>query len=145
VRIHIEGYDLPGRDVPGRRNVHVGVQRRGRPAELLDLQPGDTAMATWTLDCAAATVIDGCLDARGPYIQGGPRQRFIYLSWGEVDDVGAFVMFRRAKLWLDGVDTATAQAAIANGRLTASLGLTDAEGCPLCATVRPPKIAWSAT
>jgi hypothetical protein len=145
VLIRIEGQDLPGRDLPGHRNVHVGVQRRDRPAELLDLQPGDAAMATWTLDCTAATVIDGCLDVRGPYIQGGRGQRFIYLSWGEVDDVGGFVMFRRAKLWLDGVDAATAQAAIATGRLTATLGLTDAGGGPLCATVRPPSIAWSAT
>lgn len=143
MQIRIEGHDLPGRDFQGHRNVHVGVQRRDRPAELLDLQPGDAAMATWTLDCTAATIIGGCLDVRGPCIQGRPGQRFIYLSWGEVDDVGAFVMFRRAKLWLDGVDAATAQTVIATGRLTATLGLTNAEGGPLCASVRPPKIAWS--
>lgn len=65
MRIRIEGHELPGRDLPGHRNVHVGVQRRERPAELLDLQPGDAAMATWTLDCSAASVIDGCLDVRG--------------------------------------------------------------------------------
>ena len=48
VRIHIEGTDLPGRscgpspDRPGgHQNIHVGVQRRNKPDEWLELQPGD--------------------------------------------------------------------------------------------------------
>ena len=151
MRIRIEGHDLPGRDCggsddfPGYRNIHVGVQRRDRPTEWLDLQPGDAPTVTWHLDCAAATVTGGGLDVRGPYIQGGPGRRFVYLSWGEVDDTGIFTMFRRAKLWLDGVEPATAHAAIASDRLTARLGLTDAKGHPLCAAVRPPRVIWSAT
>ena len=100
---------------------------------------------TWDLDCTAAAVTDGLLDVRGPYIQGGPGRRFVYLAWGELDDAGTFTMFRRAKLWLDGVDAATAHDAVAGGRLTARLGLTDAAGRPLCATVRPPAIAWYAS
>jgi len=110
---------------------------------LLDLHPGDAASATWTLDRAAVNLIDGQLDLRGPYIQGGPGQRFIYLSWGEVDDAGEFTMFRRAKLWLDAFDAATAHAAVAAGQLTAGLELTDARGGPLCASVRPPLVTWS--
>jgi hypothetical protein len=150
VRIRIEGHDLPGRDCgaggdfPGYRNIHVGVQRRDRPDEWLNLQPGDARTVTWDLDCPVAAVTDGALDIRGPYVQGGPGRRFIYLSWGEVDDAGSFAMFRRAKLWLDGVDPATAQTAVVTGKLTARLGLTDAKGHPLCATVRPPKVTWSA-
>lgn len=148
MRIRIEGHDLPGRDCggsgdfPGYRNIHVGVQRRDQPAQWLDLQPGDAPMVTWSLDCTAASVVDGTLDARGLYIQGGPRQRFIYLSWGEIDGGGMFTMFRRAKLWLDGVDARTAHAAIATGTLHAELGLTDTHGHPLCAGVRPPKVTW---
>jgi hypothetical protein len=151
VRIRIEGNDLPGRDCgssgdfPGYRNIHVGVQRRDQPTQWLDLQPGDAPAVTWNLDCTAATVTDGSLEVRGPYIQGGPGRRFIYLSWGEVNDTGAFTMFRRAKLWLDGVEAPTAHAAVAAGSLTARLGLTDARGHPLCAAVRPPKVTWSAT
>jgi Family of unknown function (DUF5990) len=150
VRIRIEGYDLPGRDCdaggdfPGYRNIHVGVQRRDRPTEWLDLQPGDAPAVAWDLDCREATVTGGALDARGPYLQGGPGRRFIYLSWGEVNESGGFTMFRRAKLWLDGVGADTAQAAVATGRLTARLGLTDTKGHPLCAAVRPPKVTWSA-
>ncbi|MFE9658275.1 DUF5990 family protein [Micromonospora sp. NPDC006431] len=151
MRIRIEGHDLPGRDCggsddfPGYRNIHVGVQRRERPTQWLDLQPGDAAAVRWDLDCTAATVTKGGLDVRGPYIQGGPGRRFIYLSWGEVDRTGTFTMFRRAKLWIDGVENSTAHAAISGGRLIARLGLTDAKGHPLCAAVRPPKVTWSAT
>ena len=149
MRIRIEGHDLPGRDCagsddfPGYRNIHVAVQRRDQPNQWLDLQPGDALAVTWNLDCGTATMTDETLDVRGSHIQGGPGRRFIYLSWGEIDGTGAFTMFRRAKLWLDGVDAATAQAAIAAGTLTAQLGLPDAKGHPLCAAVRPPKVAWS--
>jgi hypothetical protein len=151
VRIRIEGHSLPGRecgpggDFPGYRNIHVGVQRRDRPDVWLDLQPGDARSVAWSLECTAATVAGGTLDARGPHIQGGPGRRFIYLSWGELDGDGTFTMFRRAKLRLDGVDAETAERAVATGRLTARLGLTDPKGHPLCATVRPPAVVWSAT
>ena len=49
--IRIEGTDLPGAafGAEGHRNVHVGVQRRGRPDELLDLVSGDAASVTWTI------------------------------------------------------------------------------------------------
>jgi hypothetical protein len=59
-----------------------------------------------------------------------------------MDGGGAFTMFRRAKLWLDGVDGSTAHAAIAAGTLCAQVGLTYAKGHPLCAAVRPPKVTW---
>jgi hypothetical protein len=57
---------------------------------------------------------------------------------------GGFAKFRRAKLFLDGVDPETAAAAVESGFLVARLGLTDAKGNPLCAGVRPPLVAWSA-
>ena len=145
VRIRILGMQLPGRDCgpggdfPGYSNIHVGVQRKNRPNELLDLHPGDATTAMWTLDCA----VDG-MDVRGPYIQGPPGERFIYLSWGTVDDAGRFTLFRRAKLMLEDVPADVLQSAAASGLLVGSLGLTDAKGHPLCARVRPPQISWTA-
>ncbi|GAA2628294.1 hypothetical protein GCM10010307_18060 [Streptomyces vastus] len=60
MRIRIDAVDLPGpacppavldgNEVPTYSNIHVAVQRRERPAELLDPQPGDAASATWTLE-----------------------------------------------------------------------------------------------
>jgi hypothetical protein len=149
VQIHIEGWDLPGRSCgpgggfPGYSNIHVGVQRRDRPGELLDLYPGDVRSAVWDLECTTARAAAG-LDIKGRYIQGRPGGRFIYLSWGAVDDAGAFVMFRRAKLMFDGIEAEVLEAAVRSGRLITRLRLSDAQGHPLCAAVRPPLIEWSA-
>jgi Family of unknown function (DUF5990) len=150
IQIRIEASDLPGHacgpspDRPGGyHNIHVGVQRRDRPGELLGLHPGDAAAATWELPATAIPGPAGT-DLRGPYIQGRPGGRFIYLSWGTVDEAGTFTLFRRAKLWLDAVDPATLDAARRSGQLTARLPLTDARGNPVCAAVRPPRITWSA-
>ena len=137
VRIRIEGTDLPGSSCGpgpaapgGHRNIHVAVQRRGKPGELLGLVPGDAPSATWTL--------------RGPYIQGPPGGRFVYLNWGDVDPQGTFRMFRRAKLRLDAVPAEVLRAAQERGVLVARVVLTDAKGHPTCASVAPPHIAWSA-
>ena len=53
-------------------------------------------------------------------------------------------MFRRAKLWLDAVPEEIMTAAIDGSLLVGHLGLTDSKGWPLCASVRPPQIEWSA-
>jgi hypothetical protein len=149
MRIRIDAVDLPGRtsparpdgNVPAYDNIHVAVQRRDRPAELLDPQPGDAASATWTLECTAVPSPTG-IDVKGPYVQDRLGHRFIYLSWGTVDDSGRFTMFRRAKLMLDRIDPAVL--ASADEELVADVVLTDAHGCPTCARVDPPMLEWSA-
>lgn len=149
VRIRIEGHDLPGRtqlcgpEDSAYTDVHVAVQRRNRPAELLDLQPADAATVVWTLECVATDTPEGT-DITGPYVQGAPGGRFVYLSWGAVDGAGGFTMFRRAKLMLDAVDRDVLARSARSGVLVGTLGLTDGGGRPLCAAVRPPRIAWSA-
>jgi hypothetical protein len=139
VELRIEGTDLPA-GLPGR--VRVGVQRRGRPGELLDPRSADDPSVTWLLDCAVAEKPGGP-DITGPYVQGGPGGRFVYLSW-TVDEGGTPTMFRRAKLMFDAIPPAVLTAAVHSGRLVARLGLTDPKGGPLCASVRPPVITWSA-
>ncbi|MGW1754458.1 DUF5990 family protein [Streptomyces mirabilis] len=151
MRIRIDAVDLPGRSCPAPvgsgaptyDNIHVAVQRRDRPAELLEPQPGDAASATWTLECTALASPTGT-DVKGPYVQDRLGRRFIYLSWGTVDDSGVFSMFRRAKLMLDVVPAEVLAAAAREGLLVGRLGLTDAHGNPLCARVEPPHITWTA-
>jgi len=150
VQIRIEASDLPGNccgpspDSPGGyRNIHVGVQRRNRRDDLLGLVPGDAASATWTVDCSAVPSPTG-VDLKGPYIQGPPGGRFIYLSWVTVDDGRNATLFRRAKVWLDAIPPAVLDNALKLGLLVGRLGLTDRKGNPLCAAVRPPVIEWSA-
>ena len=150
MQLRIEGSDLPGRDCPpggdrfpGYTNVHVAVQRRVKPGELLGLTPGDAPSASWTVECAAKSAAGG-FDVTGPYVQGRPGERFLYLSWGAVGADGTFEMFRRAKLMLADVDTEILAAAVRSGCLVARLPLTDAKGNPICARVRPPVVQWSA-
>ena len=150
MRIRIEASDLPGRscgpspDSPGGyQNIHVGIQRRGRRDELLSLVPGDAPSATWTVECTPTPSASGT-DLKGPFIQGPPGGRFIYLSWGTVDDAGGFTLFRRAKLWLGAVPADVLDQAVDRGLLVGRVGLTDPKGNPRCASVRPPDIEWSA-
>jgi hypothetical protein len=151
VEIRIEAVDLPGRQCgpspefpDGHHNVHVGVQRRAKRDELLGLTPGDAPSATWTLEAVATPGPDGT-DLKGPYIQGPPGGRFIYLSWVVVGDDASAILFRRAKLWLTAVPADVLDDAVRLGQLTGRLGLTNGQGRPLCAAVRPPVIQWSAS
>jgi hypothetical protein len=150
MRIRIEGYGPPGRycgpgpDYPGgHHNVHVAVQGRKGQADLFGLVPGDEDAPAWDLDCTVVS-LPGDPDVRGPQIQGAPGKRFIYLTWGVVDDAGSFTMFRRAKLCLDAVPVDVLAAACERGGLTGKLRLSDDDGWPVCAAVRPPGIVWSA-
>jgi uncharacterized protein DUF5990 len=88
--------------------------------------------------------LPGGVDLKGPYIQGPPGERFIYLSWGTVDGADRFSLFRRAKLCLDAVPPPVIESAADLGLLVGRLGLTDHKGNPLCAAVRPPLIEWRA-
>ena len=144
MHIRIEGTDLPGRrggseaDALRLGNVHVGVQRK---ADVVDRLPADAPSATWELDVVSREV-DDLLDVGGPWVHGRPGARFLYLSWGAVEG-DRFAMFRRAKLLFGDIPTAMLRAAHDDqGTLVARLGLTDSDGGPLCARVRPPDVRW---
>jgi hypothetical protein len=151
VLIRIEGSRLPGLtlgpgpDFPaGHRNVHVAVQGRKGQQDLHGLVAGDASSARWELTCAVRTSSPAA-DLAGPLVQGGPGRRFLYLSWGDVDETdSSFTMFRRAKLWLDAVPGDVMTRAVERGLLVGRLELTDAVGWPICASVRPPQIDWIA-
>ena len=143
--VRIEGSELPGRgpgDEAGKLrlgNVHVGVQRK---AEVVERIPATAESARWEFEVVSREV-DGLLDVGGPWVHGRPGARFLYLSWGAVDG-DAFAMFRRAKLLFGDIPTELLRRAHdGEGVLVARLGLTDAEGGPRCARVRPPDIDWS--
>ncbi|MGX6605291.1 DUF5990 family protein [Micromonosporaceae bacterium Da 78-11] len=143
MHIRIEGRDLPGRDGPQAdvlrlRNVQVGVQRK---VEVVDRVPASAESAVWELDVTVREV-DDLLDVGGPWVHGRPGARFLYLSWGSVDGE-TFAMFRRAKLLFGDIPTGLLRAAYEDGgALVAELGLTDTDGGPRCARVRPPDIVW---
>ena len=139
VPLRIVGRRLPGSSWSGRHGIHVGVQKGG---EVVGLVTGDAADAVFDIDLEVVEA-DGVPDFRGPYVQGRRGERFVYLSWGEVDDEGTFAMFRRLKLHLAPlVEQSTPERVLTAKRFQAVLELTDTRGRPLAASVRPPWVTW---
>ena len=148
VIIRIEAHDLPGRSCgpsterpDGHQGIEVGVQRKNKPGELMGQVSADAESVTWELEATPA--FSDRDDFRGPYISGPPGGRFIYLSWGVVEEPGSFEMFRRAKIMFDGIPAEVMAKAQTSGVLVGRLGLTDPKGNPTCAAVRPPLIEWT--
>jgi Family of unknown function (DUF5990) len=131
MRLVIEGTNLPGRACGSHRDIHVGVQLRREPVELV---AADAPRARWEVDVELLER-DGERDFRGPAVQGKRGERFVYLTWGELRD-GTFSMFRRAKLMLDDVPDLTPET------VTARVDLTDECGMPRCARLRAPALEW---
>src|SRR5262245_8068223 len=91
VRLAIKGVNPPGRefcrpDGSAMDNVHVGVQIRRDPAQLIRADASET---TWEVD-VDVVAREGALDFRGPAVQGKRGERFVYLTWGHVHLDGHF-------------------------------------------------------
>lgn len=147
LHVVIDGTDLPGRhcgpDLDGLwyDNIHVGL---ARGTDTVELVPGDTDRARWTFDVDLRRTDAGAFDFGGPYVLGPRDERHIGLRWVRADSDGGWVVFRGAKFRLFEMDDGIFEAASAPGRrLVGRLGLTDEQGCPRCATVRPPVIDWT--
>jgi hypothetical protein len=136
--LRITGRELPGSACGEYRHIHVGTQRGKEPDQLV---PADAAEAVFEIPVETITASDGTADFRGPYVQGRRGERFVYLTWGELPPGGEFTMFRRAKLFLADLP----DDALSGGAVETGLGLTDGQGMPLCAAVRPPRISWRPT
>jgi hypothetical protein len=138
--MQIVGRRLPGLTWGGHKGVHLGVQRG---TEVIGLVPGLAADAVFDIEVFVEADANGKPDFRGPYVQGRRGERFVYLSWGEVADDGAFTTFRRVKLHLAPLsDQNTVARLLAAERLQAVLELTDPAGRPIAASLRPPWVTW---
>lgn len=146
MRVTIEGYDLPGRTFCDRsgepyNDVRVGVQIRKNPDHLIS---ADADTAHWQLDVTVVAGVDDALDFRGPAVHGKRGDRFLYLTWGNIDGNGEFRIFRRAKLMLNRIEPALIHAANNDSlQLVARVRLSDDHGTPRCARVDPPDLTWS--
>jgi hypothetical protein len=138
--LRIIGRRLPGITWSGRERIHIGVQC---DREVIGLVPGDAADAHFNVDLDVVHGPDGKPDFRGPCVNGRRGERFIYLSWGELDSNGGFTPFRRLKLHLAPlVELFTAESVLAAKRIQAVMELTDPKGRPVTASVRPPWVTW---
>ena len=146
MRLRVVGTNLPGRTFCGggqssetRRNVHVGVQCK---KEAVALVPADASRAVFEFEIALRRGRDGSPDPGGPFVHGRPGARFVYLTWGTVDEAGGFEMFRRLKLWLRGLDPQLLAGAADGRLLEARLDLTDRCGGPRCGAAHPQDVDW---
>jgi len=150
MEIVIRGHNLPGRmfrnaGVP-IHNVHVAVQVRDAPEGLV---AGDAESAEWHIDVRVTTDDSGAYDFKGPAVHGKRGERFLYLTWGDVNvhttiAGRGFAMFRRAKLMLGAIDPTLVHDALEGDiPLVATVDLTDSCGGPRCARVDAPALSWS--
>ncbi|HEX6870794.1 MAG TPA: DUF5990 family protein [Micromonosporaceae bacterium] len=139
-QLRIIGRRLPGSSWSGRHGIHVGVQRGN---EVVGLVIGDAMDAVFDIELEIVGGPDGIPDFRGPFVNGRRGERFVYLSWGELDEAGTFTVFRRLKLHLSPLlELAPAEALLAAKKVQAVLELTDTKGRPQAASVRPPWVTW---
>lgn len=144
MRVAITGINPPGSafcrpDGSALGNVHVGVQTGRDPVQLFR---ADENEIRWELEIDAVRKDTG-LDFRGSAVHGHRGDRFIYLTWGDVDGNGGFEMFRRAKVMLGRIEPALMGKAMAAGHIEAVVDLTGDDGHPRCARVDPPAVMWS--
>jgi hypothetical protein len=138
LRIHAE--NLPGTTVGGRTGVRVGVQK-GQEVEQ-DV-PADSVGAVFT---ATLGVRRDANDDRpvfsGPYAHGTPKDRFLYLSWGQREG-GDWAMFSRTKIPLQGMAWDSIMAALDGKKpLEVAVNLTSDKGGIATATLKGPALRW---
>lgn len=140
--VRIVGSRLPGRVCGPYSEVRVGLaQRVGCDPE--DGVPADVREAVWETTIEVLEK-NGLSAFKGAAVNGPPHERFLYLTWTGRLGGAREAMFRRAKLRLDAIPPTTLAKAVRSGRLIGRLDLTAPDGMPVCASVRPPAIVWSA-
>ncbi len=141
--VRILGRRLPGRTCGPYTEVAVGLPQKVG-CDPTSFVSADAREAAWETRIEVRQQ-DGAPAFRGPAVNGPPRERFLYLTWIGRKDGAAPAMFRRAKLRLDAVPADVLTAALRSGTLVGRLELTASDGMPVCASVRPPAIAWSSS
>jgi hypothetical protein len=142
VTVRIVGRRLPGRACGPYTDITVGLAEKVG-CDPTDVHPADVSEAIWE------TIVQvrehgGAAAFRGPAVNGPPHERFLYLTWAGRKGRAAPAMFRRAKLRLDAIPPQVLVKALRSGLLVGRLELTAGDGMPVCASVRPPAIDWSA-
>ena len=118
--------------------VTYGIQRgKGSQysVELAQTPKGGDVTFDFAIDVAKK---NGAPHFRGPYIQGPPGRRFIYIDVGKYAGQERTPWARRMIIRLDAVTSSMIeQASKAGHRLTARIHGTGGDGGPNCATVTP--------
>jgi hypothetical protein len=116
----------------------------GTPGLAIEPVPGDSATARWEFPVTVKRDDNG-FDFAGLFVRGDRSDRHFGLAWGDVPGDGTLRIFRGAKFRFADIDPGIIQQAMRPGyQLTVRVRLTDARGNPVCASIRPPQVTWSA-
>lgn len=140
ITIQMHCQNLPGAEFEGRTQVRLGIQK-GK--EVIEDVPANVERVTFTFPLRVEkNPKTGRPNFLGPFAQGNPEERFIYLCWGERKD-SDWDGFRRAKIHLKHLDWQALEKPLETGQpIEAFVNMTDDKGGPLCASVRENKIEW---
>jgi hypothetical protein len=137
-------FRIVGRKLPGikfgpsqgayveRKPVYLGIQKK---KEVVNLVAGNARRAIF--DFPVDVIFENhSVDYRGPFVHGKKGDRFLYLSWGELEDE-KFTMFRRAKLHLSGINRSELKQSIGEPKhfVEVIVDLTDQKGGPVCGSI----------
>ncbi len=138
IRLHC--IELPGCEVDGRTKVRLGIQK-GK--DVIEDVLAEAAEITFTcLLRVERNSETGKPNFLGPYAQGTPQVRFLYLCWGE-RKAGAWEGFGRAKIHLKAIAWDDVAQSVATGEpIEAIIKMTDKKGNPIYASVREDQISW---
>jgi len=121
--------------------VDLGVQRgRGSSYETTSVQRSKRGDLTFDFSMPAAeSGKNGLPNFTGPFAQGPPDGRFVYIDVGTCAGQPDTPWSRRIKIPLEGITWALVRKALSKPgyRLTARIPGTGKDGGPSCATVRP--------
>ena len=125
------------------RGVVFAVQR-GRD-ELLPAYMSDAESIAFAVAVHLGPALaDGSFTFRGPYTQGPPADRFIYVNSGTLAGQLASCWERRAKVKLADIPRALVESAVGDPdcAIEARILGTARDGGPICASVQPHAISW---
>lgn len=123
--------------------VQFAVQRGH--AELLPPYASDAESIAFAVTMRLGpTLADGAFNFRGPYAQGTPADRFIYVNSGTLAGQAASCWERRAKVKLAEIPRSLVESAMGDSAcaIEARILGTARDGGPICASVQPHAISW---
>ncbi|MEP6756419.1 MAG: DUF5990 family protein [Chthonomonadales bacterium] len=114
--------------------LRLGIQR---DQQVIEDVPADGSDVAFRAPITVKHLDGGGHDFAGKFVHGPKTERFFYLNWGAHAPMGWHGV-RRAKLQLRDMPSLLAERTEAE----VWINMTDAKGCPLCATIKPSFIRW---
>lgn len=120
--------------------IHFGLQKgHGTNFEIVDIQVSGTTDLHFNLpiDIRGDRQKVDSPQFSGPFVQGPPAEKFIYISIGTMAGQADSPWARRLKVPLRNISWEMIESAMANSGLETIVPGTAKDGSPTCATVKP--------